>query len=324
LGGSTTLTPVFSNGNGAVDNGVGVVTNGAATMVTPTSTTIYTLTVTNAAGTSVTAMAKVTVNNPIPTVTSLSPAHANAGAAISILTVTGANFVSGAVVNFNAKAEATKFVSSTQLTATVPAADNAQGGSLQVTVTNPLPAGGTSAGQTFTADSFTATIQVNTAMVAAGNPAQYSIIIAPSTNGFSNTVTLAATDLPQGAAAMFSQNPVAAGNTVTMSVSTMARSSVPPPRRLPGQRLRILQTLEIVGLLLAILGLISFSRQRRWVTALPTGALLVCLSIANGCTSGGTTTGGGSGGTPAGTYKIVVTATSGTLVQTTQVTLTVD
>jgi hypothetical protein len=324
LGGSTTLTPVFSNGTGSVDNGIGAVSNGVARTVTPTSTTTYTLTVTNVAGTSVTATAKVTVNNPIPTITSLSPSHSNAGAAISTLTVNGANFVSGAAVSFNGKSETTTFVSATQLTATVPAADNALGGSLQVSATNPAPGGGTSAGQTFTADSFTATIQANAATVTAGQPAQYSIIIAPTTNGFSNTVTLGATGLPQGTAAMFSQNSVAAGNTVTMTVTTTARSSVPPRRRVPVQRLRILQTLEIASVLLAILGLISFRRQRRWVTALPTGALLVCLTIAYGCTTGGTSTGGGSGGTPSGTYKIAVTATSGTFVQTTQVTLTVN
>jgi hypothetical protein len=226
LGSSTTLTPVFSNGAGSIDNGIGVIASGAAKTVTPTSTTTYTLTVTNAAGTSVTASAKVTVNNPIPTITSLAPAHANAGAAISTLTVNGANFILGAVVNFSGKAETTTFINATQLTATVPAADNAVGGSVQVTVTNPAPGGGASAAQTFTADSFTETEPSNTATVAAGQPAQFTIMIAPSTNGFSNTVTLGATGLPQGADATFSQNPVVAGAAVTMTLTTTARSSL--------------------------------------------------------------------------------------------------
>jgi hypothetical protein len=327
LGGSTTLTPVFSNGTGSLDSGIGAVASGVTKTVTPTSTTIYTLTVTNAAGTSVTASTKVTVNNPIPTITSLSPAHADAGAGISTLTVSGANFVSDAVINFNGKAEATTFVNATLLTATVPAADNALGGSLQVTATNPAPGGGMSAGQTFTADSFTATTPSNTATVPAGQPAQFAIMIAPSTNGFSSAVALAATGLPQGAAATFSQNPVVVGATVTMTVTTTGRSSLLPYPRMPVQPSRIGRTLEIASMLLGILVLVSCRRQRRWISAVPTGALLLYLCITYGCASGGNTltpTGGGSGGTPSGTYKITVTATSGTLVQSTQITLTVN
>jgi hypothetical protein len=151
-------------------------------------------------------------------------------------------------------------------------------------------------------------------------------MIAPSTNGFSNTVTLGATGLPQGADATFSQNPVVAGATVTMTLTTTARSSLPPHPRVPVEPLTIRQTIEIASLLLAILVLISFHRRRRWIGAVPAGTLLLCLCIAYGCTTGGSSTPstGGSGGTPAGTYQITVAATSGTLVQKSQVTLTVN
>ena len=104
----------------------------------------------------------------------------------------------------------------------------------------------------------------------------------------------------------------------------MTRSSAQPRLRVPVQPSGNLQTLETASILLAILVMISSRRQRRWVTAVPAAALIVCLCMAYGCATGGTTTGSGSGGTPAGTYKIAVTATSGTLVQTTQVTLTVN
>lgn len=60
-GSSTTLTAVFSNGTGSIDNALGAVASGTPKTVTPTSTTTYTLTVTNVAGTSVTASATVTV-----------------------------------------------------------------------------------------------------------------------------------------------------------------------------------------------------------------------------------------------------------------------
>ena len=63
-GTSTTLTAVFTNGTGSVNNGVGTVTSNTAVNVSPTSTTTYTLTVTNAAGTAVTAQTTVTVTAP--------------------------------------------------------------------------------------------------------------------------------------------------------------------------------------------------------------------------------------------------------------------
>jgi hypothetical protein len=44
----------------------------------------------------------------------------------------------------------TKYVSSTTLTATVPAADIKTAGTASVTVVNPAPGGGTSAAKTFT------------------------------------------------------------------------------------------------------------------------------------------------------------------------------
>jgi len=64
-GASTTLTAAFSNGAGTIDQGKGVITSGTAisTGVLSTSTT-YTLTVTNPAGDSVTAKVTVTVASP--------------------------------------------------------------------------------------------------------------------------------------------------------------------------------------------------------------------------------------------------------------------
>lgn len=85
-----------------------------------------------------------TSDNPVPTAGSLSPASATAGGAAFTLTVTGTNFVSGSVVRWNGADRTTTFVSSTQLTVAITAADIAQGGSASVTVFNPAPGGGTS------------------------------------------------------------------------------------------------------------------------------------------------------------------------------------
>ena len=91
-----------------------------------------------------------TVNNPAPTLTSISPSSATAAGAAFTLTATGTNFVSNSIVQWNGSNRATTFVSATQVTATIPASDLANGGNVQVTVVNPTPAGGTTDPQSFT------------------------------------------------------------------------------------------------------------------------------------------------------------------------------
>jgi len=71
-----------------------------------------------------------------PTLTSISPTSANAGSGAFTLTVTGKNFVTGAVVKWAGSARATTFVSATSLTASILAADVATQGTCPVTVTS--------------------------------------------------------------------------------------------------------------------------------------------------------------------------------------------
>ncbi|MBA2350702.1 MAG: IPT/TIG domain-containing protein, partial [Burkholderiales bacterium] len=89
-------------------------------------------------------------NNPVPTLSSISPASATAGGSAFTLTVTGSNFVSSSVIRWNGAARTTSFVSAAQLTASIPAVDIAAEGSAQVTVFTPTPGGGTASAQTFT------------------------------------------------------------------------------------------------------------------------------------------------------------------------------
>ncbi|HLV80013.1 MAG TPA: hypothetical protein VKT32_07000 [Chthonomonadaceae bacterium] len=86
-------------------------------------------------------------NSASPTISSLSPSSATAGGAGFTLTVNGSNYVSGATVNWNGSALSTTFGSSSQLTASVPAADIASAGTASVTVTS---GGQTSNTATFT------------------------------------------------------------------------------------------------------------------------------------------------------------------------------
>jgi uncharacterized repeat protein (TIGR01451 family) len=92
------------------------------------------------------------VNNPVPTIASLSPTSATPGGSAFTLTVNGTGFVSGGVstVRWNGAARSTTFVSATQLTASIDAADIAAAGAASVTVANAAPGGGTSNAATFT------------------------------------------------------------------------------------------------------------------------------------------------------------------------------
>jgi MBG domain (YGX type) len=74
---------------------------------------------------------------------------ATAGGAGFTLTVNGANFASNSLVLWNGAVRTTKFVSSAQLTAAIPAADLQQEGTKLVTVSNPAPNAATSAALPF-------------------------------------------------------------------------------------------------------------------------------------------------------------------------------
>lgn len=86
----------------------------------------------------------LTISSPAPILSSLGPSSVTAGSAGFTLTLSGAGFTPGSVVQFNGAARPTTFVSSTQLTINVAAADVANIGSAQLVVVNPAPGGGTS------------------------------------------------------------------------------------------------------------------------------------------------------------------------------------
>jgi hypothetical protein len=116
----------------------------------PIGTTTVTCTATDSddSPSTVTGTFAVTVqaqSNPQPTLAAIAPSSVTAGSAATTLTLTGSSFVNGSTVLWNGGALATTYVSSTQLTATVPAADLAAAGGATVAVSNPTPGGGTSA-----------------------------------------------------------------------------------------------------------------------------------------------------------------------------------
>ncbi len=112
-------------------------------------------------------------NNPAPTVSGISPSSATAGAAAQTLTITGTNFLSGSTVTYNGTAHTATFVSSTQLTISLSASDQATAGTYPVVVTNAAPGGGSSTAVNFTVNNLAPTISsISPTSATAGAAAQ--------------------------------------------------------------------------------------------------------------------------------------------------------
>src|SRR5579871_3613263 len=128
----------------------------------------------------------ITVNNPVPTISTLSPANAVAGTAAFTLTVNGSGFVSGAVVNWNGANRTTTFVSATQLQAAITAADIATAGTAQVTVVNPSPGGGASSSVSFTITAANPVPTINSLSPASATAGTAAFTLTVNGSGFVN------------------------------------------------------------------------------------------------------------------------------------------
>jgi hypothetical protein len=144
---SQTFTDNLSNAtNHTVTWAVNGISGGNSTVGTISSAGVYsapstlpnpntvTVSVTSAQDANVSAGSTVTLWNPTPAISSVSPTTFTAGA--YTLTVNGSKFVSGAQILFGGSALTTTFVSSTKLTAT---GTEASAGTFAVSVTNPNP-----------------------------------------------------------------------------------------------------------------------------------------------------------------------------------------
>ena len=115
--------------------------------------------------------------NPVPSITSVAPSSATAGAAAQTLTINGTNFLSSSMATYNGVVHSVGFVSSTHLTIQLSASDQATTGSYPVVVTNPAPGGGASNAVDF---------RVNAATTAGATiaPSLFSMTV-----GFTGTLT---------------------------------------------------------------------------------------------------------------------------------------
>jgi len=194
--------------------------------------------------------------------------------------------------------------SAASLTATLSVADNATGAP-QTTTLN---------GTGSPAPTFTISSPTGPQTISAGGSATYTITVTPENGSFNNAVTFTVSGLPTGATGTFQPTSVTPGaspanSTLTIQTGTLqtAATKVGWPLAAPA---------------LAALGLffIPGKRRRRWIT------MAVLLLASLGAVTAMTGCGGGFAipVAPTKTYTVTVTATSGTIQQTTTVTLTVQ
>jgi len=91
----------------------------------------------------------VRVTNPVPAVSALAPAAAQAGGGPLALSVVGGGFTPASVVRWNGVARPTSYEGPTLLVADLSAADLSSPGSATVTVSSPAPGGGISSARAF-------------------------------------------------------------------------------------------------------------------------------------------------------------------------------
>lgn len=98
----------------------------------------------SAGGSSTPASPPAPTNNPVPSITSLSPNSAVVGSSGQTVTISGTGFLSSSTATYNGVGHTVTFVNSTELTIDLAASDLATAGPYAVVVTNPSPGGGNS------------------------------------------------------------------------------------------------------------------------------------------------------------------------------------
>jgi IPT/TIG domain len=133
-----------------------------------------------------------------PTITALSPSSAVAGQTGFTLTVTGTNFSASSLVRWNGSNRTTTFVSATELTAQIVAADIANAGMFQITVAQPGTRGAVSTAISFTVTAPNAITITTTSLPPSMAGNNYYFVLAASGGVPPLTWSISAGALPQG------------------------------------------------------------------------------------------------------------------------------
>ncbi|MFA6608679.1 MAG: dockerin type I domain-containing protein [Candidatus Paceibacterota bacterium] len=188
----------------------------------------------------------ITVYNPLPATTSISPISATSSDPGFTLIIDGTNFVASSIIKWGGSDKITTYVSPTRLTAYISTEDIETVGNVSVTVYNPTPGGGTSNAQTFTINPapnpLPSTTNISPTYATAGGPAFTLTVdgtgfIASSTVkwGSSNKTTTYVS--PTSLTAQISTEDIASSSTVSITVYNPA----------PGGGTSNAQTFQVIG-----------------------------------------------------------------------------
>jgi hypothetical protein len=245
----------------------------------------------------------------------------NAALAISSISVGGAN-----ANNFTqSNTCGASLAAGASCTITVTFAPTAAGGlSATLSVTDAAAGSPQSVALNGTGSAGTFVVNATTpaATIAPGGLAQFNLVVAPLGGSYTNPVTLSATGLPVGATYLFAPQSVTPGSAGAPSVlSIQTASGLAHVQRPPGEGWPTAPQLAMifgVPLLGFAGGLRRFRRSTgRWGALILAMLALLPVLALSGC-------GGGYFGPAPKTYTVTVTGTSGSLQESTTISLTVQ
>ncbi len=268
-------------------------------------------------------------------------AHEAGSPALS-LALKGTDFAPGMVALWNGQPRVTTFVSSTELSAAIPASDLAIPGTALVSLTDPA-SGLRSKPLSFAVTDFTISASPGDMIVSSGAAATEKLSFTPQFGDFNRAVMLTCSGLPQFSSCAFSPNPLtpgAAGASATLTISTSAQTigmnAAPGPLdaargHLPGSLALFSLMLPGLAWMGAACGGRRSGKKNRRRARLKTWLVFLALGISliqTGCGGGGSNfmapAKSGTSSTLPGIYEITISATSGSIVHTTTVRLTVQ
>lgn len=247
----------------------------------------------------------LTVNNPQPIISGLSPAFTGMGSSGFTLTVTGSGFIPASTIYWGTTALSTQYVSVTQLSAQVPASDIAVSGTTAITAQNSSPGGGASSAFEFEVDSATSgsiappSFTTETVSVTPGSTATYPVTLPTS----ATNVSVTCLNLPTGATCSYSS---------TAGTLTIATASTTPAGtyQITVVFTETLPAAATALIFLPILLLPLVWKRRSWAAG--SAWVLVCAAIVlttamltAGCGGG---SGGGGGSTGPQTHTVTSSA----------------